>query len=145
MNGPTRRQPTWSGFLTRWLQGVIPPANRAGVLAGIRAVHTAIFGSIAGALVLTLWDGLRGSPTHRTAITGGIVLVESALYVTNNQVCPLTPLAEELGSGSGSVVDLYLPDAVARRVPLLAGSAFVIAIALNARALLRSMDRPTIG
>lgn len=144
MNGH-RRQPTWSGFLTGWLRRTIPPDRRTDALAVIKAIHTALFGSITGALALTLWDGLRGRPTRRTAITGGIVLVETALYASNNQVCPLTPLAEEFGAGSGSVVDLYLPEAVASRIPLIAGSAFLLAVALNVRALLRPDDRSAIG
>lgn len=145
MDEHPRRRPTWSGHLTPLLRRAIPGRRRADALAAIKATHSVIFGSIAGALALTLWDGMRGRPGRRTAITGGIVLAESALYVSNNQVCPLTPLAEELGEASGSVVDLYLPASVARRIPLVAGSAFVLAIALNLRAVLRPMSRSAIG
>ncbi len=64
-----------------------------------------------------------------------MVVVETALYVSNNQVCPLTPLAEELGAARGSVVDLFLPAWAARRIPLVAGSAALLALVLNFRAL----------
>lgn len=131
------RQPTWSGVLTRPMARWIPEAWRQETLAAIKAVHTAIFVSISAAVALTVWDGLRGRPTRRTAIAGGVVLGESLLYVSNNQVCPLTPLAEEFGAERGSVVDLFLPAAVARRIPLVAGSAAVLALGLNLRALLR--------
>ena len=78
-----------------------------------------------------------GRPRRRTAIAGGVVPAESALYVSNNQVCPLTPLAEEFGAERGSVVDLFLPAAVARQIPAVAGSAAVLALVLNIRALAR--------
>lgn len=140
MTGPMRRKPVWSGALTPLLRRAIPPAHRPEALAAIRAIHTAIFGSITGALALTLWDGLRGRPGRRTAITGGIVLVETGLYLSNGQVCPLTPLAQELGDdSSGSVVDLYLPPAVARRIPVVAGAALALAVVLNLAAMARSV------
>lgn len=119
--------------MARW----IPPRWRDGTLVAIKGIHTAIFFSVFAAVVLTLWDGLRGTPTRRTAIAGGVVLAESALYVSNNQVCPLTPLAEAFGAERGSVVDMYLPAAVARQIPLVAGSAALLALALNLRAILR--------
>ena len=131
------RQPTWSGFLTRPMARWIPEAWRVGTLAAIKGIHTAIFVSISAAVLLTVWDGLRGSPRKRTAIAGGVVLGESVLYASNNQVCPLTPLAEEFGAERGSVVDLFLPAAAARQIPLVAGSAAVLALILNLRALLR--------
>ncbi|MGH2357012.1 MAG: hypothetical protein ACRDGJ_03240, partial [Candidatus Limnocylindria bacterium] len=55
-------------------------------------------------------------------------------YVSNNQVCPLTPLAEEIGAERGSVVDNFLPDWAARRIPIVAGSAALLALFLNLRA-----------
>ena len=131
------RQPTWSGLFTPPMARWIPEAWRHRALAAIKAAHTAIFVSISAAVALTVWDGLRGRPSRRTAIAGGVVLGESLLYVSNNQVCPLTPLAEEFGAERGSVVDLFLPAAVARQIPLVAGSAAVLALALNLRALLR--------
>jgi len=131
------RQPTWSGYVTAPMARWIPGAWRHGTLAAIKGIHTAIFVSISAAVVLTVWDGLRGRPRRRTAVAGGVVLAESVLYVSNNQVCPLTPLAEEFGADRGSVVDLFLPAAVARRIPLVAGSSAALALGLNLRALLR--------
>lgn len=129
-----RRQPMWSGAITGPLAALIPGTHRLQALAAIKAVHTAIFVSMAGAIVLTLWDGIRGRPGRRTAILGGVVLAESAIYVSNNQVCPLTPLAEELGAEAGSVVDIFLPEWAARRIPLVAGTAALLAALLNLRA-----------
>jgi hypothetical protein len=132
---PVPRRPWWSGALTGPLARRIPAQARPQVLAGIKATHTVLFFSIAAAIVLFTWDGLRGRPGRRTAIAAGIALGETAIYASNNQVCPLTPLAEELGAQRGSVVDIYLPDWASRRIPLVGGGALLLGLALNARAL----------
>lgn len=131
--GPAR-QPAWSGSMTDALATLVPPERRNEALSSIRAIHTAIFVSIAYAVLLTLWDGMCERPRRRTAIAGGVVLAEAGLYVSNNQVCPLTPLAEQLGADRGSVVDLFLPAWAARQIPVVAGSAAVVALVLNLRA-----------
>lgn len=132
-----RRHPSWSGALTAPLLRIIPAHRRGEAHRAIKAIHTGAFLSVAGALALALWDGLTGRPRRRTAIAGGIVLAESAAFVSNNQVCPLTPLAEELGAERGSVTDIFLPDWLARRTPLVAGSLAVLTLLLNARAWAR--------
>jgi hypothetical protein len=130
-----RRQPLWSGPLTSLLAGRIPESSRPAALTAIRAFHTAIFASVAAAVLLALWDGARCRPRARTGIAGATVAVESAIYLSNNQVCPLTPLAERLGADNGAVADLFLPAPVARLIPLIAGSAAVVALVLNLRAI----------
>ena len=131
-----RREPRWSGGITAPLARGIPPSLRPDALAAIKAIHTALFFSIAAALLVTVWDGLRARPTRRTALAGSIVAGETLAFLSNNQVCPLTPLAEELGAGSGSVVDIFLPDWAARQIPLVAGSAALFALLLNLRSWL---------
>jgi hypothetical protein len=107
------RVPRWSGVLTRPLARLIPASFERQALVAIKAIHTALFFSIASALALALWDGVRGTPRGRTAVAGGIVAAETAVYLSNNQVCPLTPLVEECCADRGSVVDIFL-----RRPPL---------------------------
>ena len=64
------------------------------------------------------WDGIaQARPGHRAPLTAGIAFTETLVYASNNQVCPLTPLAEELGAESGTVTDLYLPGPVSRSDP----------------------------
>jgi hypothetical protein len=128
------RQPVWSGGITAPLASLVPAALRPQALSAIKAIHTAIFFSIAGAIVLAVWDGVRGRPRRRTALAGGVVFAESLLFVSNNQVCPLTPLAEELGAERGSVVDIFMPGWAASRIPVVAGSAALLALVLNLRA-----------
>jgi hypothetical protein len=137
----SHRSPTWSGRFTEPAARRIPETWHGPALNAIKAIHTVLFASIGAAIVLFVWDGIRGRPGRRTATALGIALAESAVYLSNNQVCPLTPLAEELGADSGSVVDIFLPDAAARRIPLVSTSALLLGIGLNLRALRRRRSR----
>jgi hypothetical protein len=130
-----RRAPAWSQFLTDPAGRLLPKGWRPAALWWIKAIHTFLFASIGGAVALFVWDGLTRRPRRRTAYALGIALGETAVYVSNNQVCPLTPLAEELGAKSGSVVDIFLPAAVARRIPIISGAALILGIALNLRSV----------
>ncbi len=133
----TRRSPGWSGALTAPLARRIPAAAHPAMLAMIRTVHTVIFASVAAMIGVVVWDGLHGRPGRRTAAALAVVLAESATYVSNNQVCPLTPLAEEMGAERGSVVDIFLPAWAARRIPAVSVALVMVGLLLNARALCR--------
>ena len=135
------RQPAWSGRLTHPLAAHIPAGP--GTLRAIKLIHSAAFAAIAASVVVVAWDGVRASPRRRTAVAAAIALGETAVYLSNNQVCPLTPLAEELGATSGTVTDLYLPRSISDRIPLIAGTALVAGLALNGVALARR--RPSAG
>ncbi|MDH4334752.1 MAG: hypothetical protein OEW24_05765 [Chloroflexota bacterium] len=119
----------------------IPAAVRPAMLAMIRSIHTVIFASVAAMIGVVVWDGLRGRPGRRTAAALAVVLAESATYASNNQVCPLTPLAEGMGAERGSVVDMFLPDWAARRIPVVSVSLVIVGLVLNARALFRRRRR----
>jgi hypothetical protein len=108
--------------------------NRAS-LAGVRALHTAVFfvelASI-GWLVLTGWIGRRD---RTVAIAAGLVAAEGLVFVTNAGVCPLTPLAERLGARRGSVSDIFLPDVVARTIPQWSTALVSLAVLLHLRSV----------
>ncbi len=137
-----RRQPAWSGPLTKPLGAHLPVRFRPEALAAIKAIHTAVFFSVAGLIALFTWDGIRGRPRRRTAIAAVIALAEAAVYGSNNQVCPLTPLAEDLGAASGSVTDIYLPGWLSRRIPLISSVALIVGMILNLRARRRQLGAP---
>ena len=136
-----RRSPAWSQRLTEPASRAIPARWRPATLWSIKAIHTVLFASIGAAIVLFVWDGVRARPRRRTALALGIALGETAVYVSNNQVCPLTPLAEQVGADNGSVVDIFLPDAVARRIPVISSLALIVGAALNLAALTRRYRR----
>lgn len=137
----TRRQPVWSDRLTLPLASGIPDRWRPAALRSIRLVHSAAFFAIAACIVVFDWDGIHGRPGRRAALAASVAVAESLAYVSNNQVCPLTPLAEELGASSGTVTDLYLPRAASDRVPLVGGSALLIGVALHALAIRERRSR----
>jgi hypothetical protein len=64
-------------------------------------------------------------------------LAETAIFASNNQVCPLAPLAEELGAERGSVADIFLPEWASKRIPIVSGSILVLGLVLHALAWLR--------
>lgn len=117
--------------MTGPLAALIPYRSRSAALIAIKAIHTAIFLSIGALLLVFVCDGIVQRPRRRTAIAAGVVLAESAIYASNNQVCPLTPLAVELGATSGSVADIFLPDSLSRRIPLVGGTALIVGLVLN--------------
>ena len=127
-----RRQPVWSDKLTVPLAARISRRRRPAALRAIKAVHTAAFALIAGCIVVFAWDGIRRRGGQRAVVTAAIAIAETLIYGSNNQVCPLTPLAEELGAESGTVTDLYLPRPLSDRIPLLGGSALVVGLAFHA-------------
>lgn len=68
-------------------------------------------------------------------MVAGIALTGAAVFLSKNQVCPLTPLAEELGAIRGSVTDIYLPGWLSRRIPLISGTALIVGMILSATTL----------
>jgi hypothetical protein len=91
------------------LGSVIPTQLRPAALTAIKAIHTVIFASIGAAIAPFVWDGARQRPGRRAAYALGLALGETAIYVSNNQVCPLMPLAEDLRAERGSVADMLPP------------------------------------
>lgn len=126
-----RRQPIWSDRLTQPIAARVPQRLRPPALRAIKAVHTGAFALIAGCILLFTWDAITGRPGHRAIVASGIAFTEALVYTSNNQVCPLTPLAEELGAESGTVSDLFLPEPISRRIPLLGGSALLVGLAFH--------------
>jgi hypothetical protein len=127
------RQPTWSIALTDPLAARIPARWHPVALAIVKAIHTVAFFSIAGLILLFTWDGLRGRPRRRTGIAAIVAISETAIYASNNQVCPLAPLAKDLGARRGSVTDIFLPESLSRRIPVLSGLVLLIGMVLNLR------------
>ena len=82
----------------------------------IKGVHTLVFLAELGAIGWLLVSGLLGRRDRTVAIAAVMVAAEAAVFLANDGVCPLTPLAERHGAANGSVSDIFLPDVVARTV-----------------------------
>ena len=111
------------------------------LLFGIRAVHSAIFLVELGSILWLLVTGLANRRDRTVAVAAGLVAVESGVFVLNDGVCPLTPLAERHGAVRGSVSDIFLPDVVARTIPAWSSALVALAIALHLRGALRAGAR----
>ena len=103
------------------------------MLVAIKAVHSAIFLVMLSAIGWLLVTGLTGRRDRSVAAAGALVAGESAVFLANGGVCPLTPLAERHGASRGGVSDIFLPDAVARTIPIWATSAVAVAVVLHLR------------
>jgi hypothetical protein len=127
------RDPRWSGMITTQIAAHVAPNRREAVIVAVKAFHSVAFLSIFALILLFTWDGIRGRSSRRTTGAATVALAETAVYLSNNQVCPLTPLVEELGALRGSVTDIFLPDAISRRIPLFSGSILAVGLVLQAR------------
>ena len=74
-------------------------------------------------------------------MAAAIVASEGAVFLANRGVCPLTPLAERHGAMRGSVSDIFLPDIMARTIPIWATSLVLLAAALHAHGARRARRR----
>jgi hypothetical protein len=137
------RQPTWSDVFTEPLAAFVPAARRDIVLRAIKVFHTAAFAAISGAIVVFAWEGLHGRRGPLAGASALIAIGETLVFTSNNQVCPLTPLAEQLGASSGTVTDIYLPAWISRRVPMLGGSVLLIGVVAHAVAWVKSRGGAT--
>jgi hypothetical protein len=110
-------------------------------LRAVRLLHSAIFLVELSAILWLVITGIVGRRDRTVAVAGGLVAAEAAVFVANSGVCPLTPLAERLGARRGSVSDIFLPDAIARTIPLWSSALVVLGIALHLRRLARPRRR----
>jgi hypothetical protein len=104
-------------------------------LAVVRALHSGVFLVELGAILWLLITGITGRRDRTVGVAAGLVAAEAAVFVANSGVCPLTPLAERLGAGRGSVSDIFLPGAIARTIPVWSSALIAVAAVLHLRRL----------
>lgn len=116
-----------------------PTQGRRLLLAAIKVVHTAIWFSVEAAVGYLLYAGVT-KRSHGVRTAGVLVAAEVAIFLGNGASCPLTGVAESLGTDSGSVTDIYLPAPVARSLPVIHIPIVVLILFLH-RARLRKLFR----
>lgn len=114
---------------------------RRAELVAIKSVHTLAFFSIGSCLAFFSYAALARRSDRRAAIAGAVVTGEALVYALNGFRCPLTDLADRLGSEHGSVADIYLPPWVEAHLPFITGPIFAGAMALHARNIITSRRR----
>jgi hypothetical protein len=114
------------------------PWSERGTLTAIRAVHSAVFLTMLAAILWLLVTGLTGRRDRSVRAAAALVVIESAVFVANRGVCPLTPLAERYGAerGRGGVSDIFLPDRVARTIPIWSTALIIVGAVLHGRSVL---------
>jgi len=106
-------------------------------VAALKTLHTVIFAGELSAILWLVMSGLVGRRDRTVALAAAAVAAEAAVFLANDGVCPITPLTERMGATHGSVSDIFLPDAVARTIPLWSTALLVIAGLLHLRGLTR--------
>jgi len=106
----------------------------------VKAVHSGVFLVELASILWLVWTGATGRRDRTVVAAGVLVAAEAAVFVANDGICPLTPLAERLGSSSGGVSDILLPQALARTIPTWSSALVVLGLLLHARALTRSRN-----
>ena len=119
------------------------PHPRA-VLA-VKALHTGIFLGMLASILWLVVSGLARRRDRTVGLAAGLVAVESVVFVANDGVCPLTPLTERLGATRGSVSDIFLPDVVARTIPIWSSALVAIGVLLHVRAAWAAMTSRSTG
>ena len=117
----------------------MPTTERAGGrIWAIQAIHSLVFWIELGAIGWLVATGLTGRRDRSVGVAAGLVAVEGVVWIANDRVCPLTPLAERYGASRGSVSDIWLPDVVARTIPYWSIPLVLLGTALHLRGLSRA-------
>ena len=116
-------------WLAVWLIGL--PRS----IAFIKAAHTAVFVVLSALLVAVAYEVFADRITGVTWIGVTMFLAEGIVLIMNGWRCPLTAMAEKLGSPHGQITDTLLPKWFADRVfqvygVLFAGSLVVLVVRL---------------
>jgi hypothetical protein len=113
-------------------------------LVAVKAVHSAVFLVVLASILWLVATGLAGRRGRSVTLAAAMVAGESLVFLANRGVCPLTPLAERLGADDGSVSDIFLPERLARTIPLWSTVLVVVGIGLHLRSWRRRIG-PNIG
>ena len=104
----------------------------------IKIVHTLIWLVVEACVIFLLHSGVRRRSDRLVAAAGAVVAGESVVFLANGARCPLTSWAERLGTGSGSVTDIFLPRWPARNLPVIHVPLVLTAGVLHGRNVLRA-------
>ncbi|HZT05482.1 MAG TPA: hypothetical protein VFC51_00485 [Chloroflexota bacterium] len=105
-----------------------PNTRAEWLITAVKAVHSAIFLSIAVSILHVFFAGLRGRPSHWTGLALTVALGESAVFALNRFRCPLTEVVRDLTGADVRVTDIFLPRWFADRIPFIFTPPLVIGL-----------------
>ena len=111
--------------------------RRAGLLFAVKSVHSLAFFVIQSAILYLVYSGWRGRTDRRAAAALAIATAESVVFAGNGFRCPLTGLAEELGSERGSVTDIFLPGWLASNIANIYVPLLALGVSLHGRNIIQ--------
>ena len=103
-------------------------------LTTVRAVHSGIFLVELASILWLVVTGVVGRRDRTVGVAALLVAGETAVFLANDGVCPLTPLAEAYGAADGRVSDIFLPDRLARTIPIWSSALVATGALLHVRA-----------
>jgi hypothetical protein len=99
-------------------------------LVVVRAVHTAIYLTMAASTLVILFAGITGATGAWLWLAAALVGVEGAVFLGNGLKCPLTGVATKYGAGEGA--DTFLPERITRYTFRVFAPLLLVAAALVA-------------
>jgi hypothetical protein len=111
--------------------------SRKIAIFAIKAVHSIAFAIIQTSILFLVYKGLRRQSDRQASVAAAVAIGESVVYAANGFRCPLTGLAERLGSDHGAVTDIFLPKWLAANIARIYTPLLLWAIVLHAGNLRR--------
>ena len=107
--------------------------QRSLMLRAVKTLHTVAWLVIEACMAYVLYAGITGRNDRKTRAAAVVVAGESLIFAGTGFQCPLTVVAKNLGDGSGSVTDIYLPRWLANILPGLHVPLILVAVLLHWR------------
>ena len=107
--------------------------QRSLMLRVVKTFHTIAWIVIEACMAYVLYTGITGRNDRKTRAAAVVVAGESLIFAATGFRCPLTVVAQNLGDGSGSVTDIYLPRRFARILPGMHVPLILFAVLLHWR------------
>jgi hypothetical protein len=98
----------------------------------VRAVHTAIYVVMASASFVVLYAGITGAQGSWLWVAGGLVAIESLVFVASGLKCPLTAIAMKYGATKEGGFDTFFPERITRYTFRVFGPLILLAFVLLA-------------
>ena len=90
-------------------------------LAGVRALHTAIYLLMASCTAAVFYGGATGSHGAWLWVATALLVVEGFVFAAAGMRCPLTAVAVACGSEQRGVPDTFLPERFTRHTLTIFG------------------------